>query len=110
MSLSALSLWGRFGPAPPSLEGFAKAAVFPVFYEDSLENILWCLDYDEIKASVDAQQNKKAKLSWLLENHGPLPDQEIADMVGYTRVAVIRARSRSLLADKARVSRTNVAF
>jgi hypothetical protein len=75
------------------LEGFNRSAMFPVFYEDALEKILWTLDYQGIKDAVEALGAKKEKLRHLLENHGYLPDEEIAGIAGYTRVGVIKARN-----------------
>jgi hypothetical protein len=43
------------------LEGYAKAATFPVFYEDRLADILWCLDYEGVKAGAAAQPTKRTR-------------------------------------------------
>jgi hypothetical protein len=74
------------------LEGFNRSAMFPVFYEDALEKILWTLDYQGIKDAVETLRTKKEKLRHLLENYGYLPDDERADMAGYSRVGVFKAR------------------
>jgi hypothetical protein len=76
------------------LEGYGKAASFPVFYEDQLADIFWMLDFDGIKDQVQKSTDKKTKLKWLLSEHGYLPDQEIATLAGYSRRAVISARHR----------------
>jgi hypothetical protein len=79
------------------LEGYGKAATFPVFYEDQLEGIMWMLDLDGIKDGVSKLDGKKAKLKWLLTEHAYLPDQEIATQAGYTRRAVLNARQNRQL-------------
>ncbi len=57
------------------------------------EEILWCLDYNEgIKGTVEKIEGKKAKLGWLMDHHPYLPDQEIAELSGYTKRGVIKAR------------------
>jgi hypothetical protein len=74
------------------LEGYSKAAVFPVFYEDTLDKVLWTLDWVGIKEVVVTLGNKKAKLGYLLDHHQYLPDEEIAGMSGYSRMGVFKAR------------------
>lgn len=74
------------------LEGQGKAANFPVFYEDRLDDILWVLDYSGIQEAVSKQPTKKAKLAYLLGQHPYLPDGEVAALAGYSRRAVITAR------------------
>jgi hypothetical protein len=74
------------------LEGYAEATPFPVFYPDTLNKVLWTLDYDGIKDAVSGAVGKKAKLSWLLSNHGYLPDAEIAALSDYSRRGVNKAR------------------
>ena len=76
------------------LEGFNRAAVFPVFYSEKLADILWCLDFKSIKGAVAALPDKRQRLAWLLEHHGYLPDAEIAHIAGNHRRTVIRARRR----------------
>lgn len=76
------------------LEGFHRAAVFPVFYSERLSDILWCLDFEGIKGAAAALPDKRARLAWLLGHHGYLPDAEIAAITGNHRRTVIRARPR----------------
>jgi hypothetical protein len=77
------------------LEGYRRAAVFPVFYEDRLKDILWCLDYQGIVEAVDAIPSKRKRLAWLLGNHTYLPNREIAQLVGCSEVGVKKARARA---------------
>ncbi|MCW2242912.1 hypothetical protein [Azospirillum canadense] len=84
------------------LPGIGKASigdsntttVFPVFYEEFLENIRWCLDYDGITNAVNMIERKKDRLKYLIGNHGYLPNTEIASLSGYTVNGVSVARAR----------------
>ena len=77
------------------LEGHGKAAIFPVFYEDRVGEIMWMLDMSGIRRNVMKVDGKKSKLSWLLQNHPYLPDAEIASLSGYRRQAIGVARKRA---------------
>lgn len=79
------------------LEGHSKSSVFPVFYEDRLQDLLWLFDLDGIYERMGKEDGKKGKLRWLLMRHSYLPDDEIATLSGYTRRGVIKARRRSNL-------------
>ena len=76
------------------LEGFNKASVFPVLYEDTLSDVIWTLDYEGIKKAVRKLSKKKDKLSWLLSHHGYLPDTEIASLSGYSSRGISKAKQR----------------
>lgn len=76
------------------LEGFAKACVFPVFYPEHFDTILWTLDLDGIRARAEAIANKRRRLAWLLDAHCYLPNGAIADLAGCSEVGARRARSR----------------
>jgi hypothetical protein len=77
------------------LEGYGKAALFPVFEVDRIEDILWMLDYSGIKKTVSEQPNKKARLSYLLDQHAYFPDAEIGHLAGYSMKSVSRSRPRA---------------
>ena len=77
------------------LEGFNVAAVFPVFYQEVVDNILWTLDYRGVKDTVLGLASKKKRVQWLLQHHRYLPDQEIANLAGYSRRGVIKARNKA---------------
>ncbi|MGF7172762.1 hypothetical protein [Azospirillum doebereinerae] len=76
------------------LEGFNRSCVFPVFYPEKLTDILWCLDYEGIKTEVLRQSGKKAKLSWLLKHHPYLPNEELAELAGYSLSGIEKIRFR----------------
>lgn len=76
------------------LEGHGKSSPFPVFYEERLSDIMWMLDVVGIRRKVMKLDGKKSKLSWLLQNHPYLPDEEIATLTGYHRNAARVARRR----------------
>lgn len=76
------------------LEGMAKACVFPVFYPEHLDTILWTLDFEGIRARASAIPKKRERLKWLLDAHGYLPDKAIAFWAGCTDRAVKKARAR----------------
>lgn len=77
------------------LDGPARAVVFPVFYEDSADDIIWSLGWDMIILTCQAEPPKKRKLSYLLKVHGYLPDAAIGELSGYTVDGVGRARKRA---------------
>jgi hypothetical protein len=76
------------------LEGQHKAAPFPVFYEDRLDDIAWCLDWKGIEEGVVKQTSKRKRLAWLLDHHAYLPSEEIAGLVGCSLSAVEKAQRR----------------
>jgi hypothetical protein len=76
------------------LEGYGRAAPFPVLYEDRLSDIMWCLDYRNIVASVAALPTKRKRLAWILSNHSYLPDTEVANLAGANVSGVRKARQR----------------
>lgn len=73
------------------LEGMNRAAPFPVFYEEGVEQILWTLDHEGITARVAAMPNKRARLRWLLTTHAFLPNAEIARLSGCSLSGVKKA-------------------
>jgi hypothetical protein len=75
------------------LEGYGKAAPFPVFYEDRLSDIFWCLDYSNIVVAVEAIPTKRKRLAWLIDNHAYLPDAEVATLADCTERGVRKARA-----------------
>lgn len=83
------------------LEGHAKAAPFPVFYDERIDDVMECLGWDEIVAHVERTSTKRGKLEWLLTEHGYLPDGELARLSGYSRRGVIKARDAAELAEAA---------
>lgn len=76
------------------LDGPARAVVFPVFYEDRADDIIWSLGWDLIVRSCQAELTKKRRLRYLLDAHGYLPDAAIGTLSGYTLDGVGRARKR----------------
>ena len=77
------------------LEGYGKAMAFPVFYRDRLEEILWSLDFQGIAKVVEGLRSKRKRLAWLLDNHGYLPNREIATLAGCSEIGVKKARARA---------------
>jgi hypothetical protein len=75
------------------VEGYGKAAPFPVFYEDRLADVLWVLDLDGIRAEAAHRENRVTRLAWLLEHHGYLPGAELAALSGYSMRAVRKAQA-----------------
>ena len=75
-------------------QGDKSTIIFPVFYEEVLDNIWWCLDYAGITEAVPNIDNKKWRLNYLLSDHGYLPNTEIALLSGYTVNGVSVARLR----------------
>ena len=78
------------------LDGAARAAPFPVFYDEHVASIMWTLGWDVIRATVAALPGKKSRLAYLLTDHDYLPDAEIADLAGYSRESIARTRARAL--------------
>ncbi len=76
------------------LDGGAKAAPFPVFYEEHAADIIWTLGWDTIMGRCASETSKKLRSAWLLKDHAYLPDEEIGRLAGYSRDGVIRARKR----------------
>lgn len=76
------------------LDGAARAAPFPVFYEEHIASIVWTLGWDVIKTVVTALPGKKSRLAYLVAEHAYLPDAEIADLAGYSRESIARRRAR----------------
>ncbi len=76
------------------LEGFNRSCVFPVFYPERIDRILWCLDLDGIKNEAEAQGTKRKRMAWLLENHPYLPNEEIADIARCSVSGVKQGRKR----------------
>lgn len=75
------------------LEGQGKVAVFPVFYEDHFNDIMFTLDHPGIVRTAKEQGKRKAKMAWLMANYDFLPDKEIAEISGYSLIAVKKARA-----------------
>lgn len=75
-------------------QGDKSTIIFPVFYEEVLDNIWWCLDYPGITEAVSNIDNKKWRLNYLISDHGYLPNTEIALLSGYTVNGVSVARLR----------------
>jgi hypothetical protein len=75
-----------------AVEGRARAGVFPVFYAEEVPSLLWCLDYPGIVAAARAILNKRDRMRWLLTHHAYLPDEELAEMAGYSERGVRKAR------------------
>ena len=76
------------------VEGHNKAAIFPIFYPEKAPSILWVLNFDGIRSGAAAIPGKQARLRWMLEQHGYLPDEAIADFAGCTSRGVRKARAR----------------
>lgn len=74
------------------LDGGARSAPFPVFYEEHADAIIWTFGWDLIVRRCAQEARKKARLAWLLRDHGYLPDDEISRLAGYQRASVQRAR------------------
>ncbi|WP_042691146.1 hypothetical protein [Azospirillum sp. B506] len=75
-------------------QGDKSTIIFPVFYEEVLDNIWWCLDYAGITKEISKIDNKKWRLNHLLSDHGYLPNTEVALLSGYTVNGVSVARLR----------------
>lgn len=80
------------------LEGRGRASVFPVFYPEYVDSILWTLDFPRIRSAAKAISKKRARLAWLMEHHGYLPNKTIANLAEYSEIGVKVARLR--LAEK----------
>lgn len=78
------------------LDGGGRAAPFPVFYEETVDDIVWTFSLDAIRKRCANEPSKKRRLAWLLKDHAYLPDEEIARRAGYGRNAVGKARQRAL--------------
>ena len=81
------------------LEGEAKAAPFPVFYEERLADMVWTFDLDGIRLAAEERKaggGKKAALQWLLQRHGYLPNAELAKLTGFSERSVERARAKEM--------------
>jgi hypothetical protein len=79
------------------LEGYGRAAVFPIFYAECVPDILWTLDLEGIRQVAREKGRKRERLVWLLDKHGYLPDAEVADIAGCTERTVRRARAEQTL-------------
>lgn len=75
-----------------TLSGGRKAFPFPVFYEDKVKDVLWTLGWDMILKAVDALEDKKARLAWLLDHHSYLPNMTLAQLSGMGIATVERRR------------------
>lgn len=80
------------------LEGYNTAATFPVFYEEKIADILWCLNYQEIVDKALSIHKKQDKLKWLLNDHPYLPQAELAALSGYSERGVRKAIAQPLAA------------
>lgn len=76
------------------LEGMNRAVPFPVFYPEHVPNILWTLGLDVIREEMARLPSKRARLTWLLDNHPDLTSQEAANFAGCTERAVKKAKAR----------------
>lgn len=76
------------------LEGHAKATPFPVFYPEHVPNILGTLGLPGIRDAAAAIPTKRARLRWLLDHHGYLPNATIAEFAGCLPRAVERGRAK----------------
>jgi hypothetical protein len=76
-----------------ALEGFGKAAPFPVLYEERLTEVLWCLDAEGIAKEAERHARRADRLPWLLAHHGYLPGDELARLSGYSVRAVRMAQA-----------------
>jgi hypothetical protein len=77
-----------------AVEGFHRAAVFPVIYPEHAASILWTLNLLGIRDGAAALPTKRARLRWLMQHHGYLPNAFISDLAGCTERAVEKARAR----------------
>ena len=76
------------------LDGMAKAAPFPVFYEKHVPSIIWTLGWGLILSTVLAESSKRKRLAFLLTDHAYLPDAEIAALAGCSLSGVEKGRRR----------------
>lgn len=76
------------------VEGARRAGVFPVFYPEHVPAILWTLDHPGIVRAMAAIPRKRDRLAWLLVQHGHLPTAELADLSGFSRRGIEKARER----------------
>lgn len=74
------------------LDGFGRAAVFPVFDPARLEDVAWTFDWAGIVGAVRALARKRDRVSFLLTGHDYLPDTEVAALAEVERRTVARAR------------------
>ncbi|MBS0980189.1 hypothetical protein [Acetobacter thailandicus] len=59
-----------------------KGIPFPVFNPEYAKDIIWTLGWDKITKGVNEQHTKKEKATWLMTNHGYLPDKTLAELSG----------------------------
>ena len=86
------------------LEGYERAAAFPVIYPEHAASILWTLDFPGIRADAATMDSKRVRLRWLLAHHGYLPNAFIAELAGCTSRAVEKARVRDAASESSVVS------
>jgi hypothetical protein len=67
---------------------------FAVFAPQRLPDVAWMLDWPGLVGATVAMDGRGAKLAFLLDQHGYLPDQIIADLSGYSRSAVQKVRGQ----------------
>ena len=77
------------------IDGMARAAPFPVFYEKHSASIVWTLGWELIQAAVARETSKRRRLSFLLTEHAYLPDVEIAGLAGCSVSGVEKGRRRA---------------
>ena len=78
------------------LEGAAKAAVFPVFYTEEIETVLWTLDWENIKATASRMAAKKDRMRWALRHHSYLPRETLCALTGYSERGFDKARANAI--------------
>lgn len=81
------------------VEGRNRAATFPVFYKDEVASFLWTLDLAGIRDRAATIPGKQARLRWVMDHHGYLPNATVATFAGCTSRAVEKARARAEAAE-----------
>ena len=79
----------------PTLGGWERAAPFPVFYPDRLDDIMWTIGLDRVEASCADLPTKQTRLAWLLSHHAYLPNDELHRLSGMSQRSVDAAAAKA---------------
>ena len=67
---------------------------FPVFFPDTVDAVLWTLDYEGLKDKATTFASRRNCLEWLLDEWDSLPNAELASLSGYSVKAVEKTKRR----------------
>jgi hypothetical protein len=81
------------GPTSRNI-GRGQSGTFPVFYPESVDQVIASLRYEDLVRRTGAMSEKRARLAWLLTEHPNLPNTEVAALTGYSVRGVEKARAR----------------